>query len=312
MWRGRPRPRTVLDCPRKVSPADRNVHSNPAGRAGAACPGLRERQGPGKALIVIVFVPVAVGAPSALVFIPPAMLLAPATLPCFVQFAALVTCLVAVASMFLNGLMEFMFRMRDPPLTAVDVFGVNSGRCTEEKDCGQDRAVKKRRNYACKLLSTNHKLSLTGHMRMKWSSPVQPIAANRATHTLLFPFHPGLFRIAQIPFPQTIVPARSPLRMWSGHSCPLPLRLVLFFVLIAQFHPNQSCPAPQSPPRTEARGRPSPPQPQTNSSGATRRNAPRPGLSTLFPLTTDPPARIVLQYLARLTRDLVIELLLTE
>ena len=92
-----------------------------------------------------------------LVFIPPAMLLAPATLPRIAQFAALMICLVAVASMFLDGLVQFMFRVRDPALTAVDVFGVNSGRCAEEEDCGQDRAGKERSSCACKLVSTNHK-----------------------------------------------------------------------------------------------------------------------------------------------------------
>jgi hypothetical protein len=205
-----------------------------AGAGGRGClPRPPARQGTGKPLVVVVFVPVAVGAPAPLVLIPPAMLLVPATLPRCMQFAALVTCLVAVASMFLNSLMEFMFRMRDPPLTAVDVLGMNSGRCTEEKDCGQDRAVKKRRNCACKLLSTNHKLSLTGHMRMSGLRPCSPSLQSSHSHITVF-IPPGAVQNCSDP---------GSTDMWSGHSCPLPLSLVLFFVLIAQSHPNHGCPS---------------------------------------------------------------------
>ena len=78
-------------------------------------------------------VPVVLGAPAVLVLIPPAMLLAPATLARFVKFTTLVICLAAVASMFLDGLVEFVIRMRDPALTAVDVFGVKPRRSAEEK-----------------------------------------------------------------------------------------------------------------------------------------------------------------------------------
>jgi len=85
-------------------------------------------------------VPVVLGAPAVVVLVPPAMLLAPATLARFVKFTALVLCLAAVASMFLDGLVEFMVGMRDPALTAVDVFGVKPRRCAEEKDCAQERA----------------------------------------------------------------------------------------------------------------------------------------------------------------------------
>ena len=77
-----------------------------------------------------------------LVLVPPAMLLAPATLASFVKFTALVLCLAAVASMFLDGLVEFMIRMRDPALTPVEVFGVKPRRSAKgkEKDCAQQRA----------------------------------------------------------------------------------------------------------------------------------------------------------------------------
>ena len=89
---------------------------------------------------MVVLVPIAVGVPAAVVLIPPAMLLAPAALARLVQFTALVICLLAVVSMFLDRLVEFMLRVSDPALTPVDVFGVKSGRCAEEKNCAQDRA----------------------------------------------------------------------------------------------------------------------------------------------------------------------------
>jgi hypothetical protein len=89
---------------------------------------------------VVVFVPIAVGAPAVLVFIPPAMLLTPATLSGFMQFPTLVICLFAVASMFLDGLVEFMLGVSDATLAAVDVLSMKARHCGEEKDCCQDRA----------------------------------------------------------------------------------------------------------------------------------------------------------------------------
>ena len=101
-------------------------------RAGSEAPRL--------VVIVVVLVPIVLGAPAVLVFIPPAMLLAPATLASFVQFATLVIGLPAVAAMFLDGLVEFVVGVSDSTLTAVDVFGVKPRRCAEEKDCAQERA----------------------------------------------------------------------------------------------------------------------------------------------------------------------------
>jgi hypothetical protein len=97
---------------------------------------------------VVVLVPIAVGAPAVLVLVPPAMLLPPATLARFVQLATLVIRLPAVASMFLDSLVEFMVGVRDPALTPVNVFGMNSRRCAEEKHCAQNRAGKDRRGCA--------------------------------------------------------------------------------------------------------------------------------------------------------------------
>jgi len=77
---------------------------------------------------VVVLVPIAVGVPAVLVFIPPLMPLTPATLPRAVQFTSLVICLFAVASVFVDCLVQFMLRVSDPPLTAVLVFGLKARR----------------------------------------------------------------------------------------------------------------------------------------------------------------------------------------
>jgi hypothetical protein len=75
---------------------------------------------------VFVLVSIAVFVPAVLVFIPPLMPLAPATLPRLVQFTTLVICLFAVASMFLDCFVEFMFRVSNSALTAFLVFCLQS------------------------------------------------------------------------------------------------------------------------------------------------------------------------------------------
>jgi hypothetical protein len=76
--------------------------------------------------VVVVVVPVAFGAPAVFVLIPPAVPLAPAAFSRVAQFTALVICLPAVATMSLDGLVEFMLGVRDPALAAVNVFCVKS------------------------------------------------------------------------------------------------------------------------------------------------------------------------------------------
>jgi hypothetical protein len=68
------------------------------------------------------------------------MAFSPATLSSRVQFAALVISLSAIAPVPLDGLVEFMFRVNDPPLTAVDVFCVKAWHCGGKQDRRQDRA----------------------------------------------------------------------------------------------------------------------------------------------------------------------------
>ncbi len=77
---------------------------------------------------MIVLVPIAVFVPAVLVFIPPLMPLAPATLPRLVQFTTLVICLFAVASVFLDCFVEFMLGVSDSALTMVLVLCLKPGR----------------------------------------------------------------------------------------------------------------------------------------------------------------------------------------
>jgi len=83
-------------------------------------------------VIVVVLVPIALRVPAVFVFIPPPVTFTPATLSRLVQFTALVVCLSAVASMFLDGFVEFMIGMSDPALAAVVVFGVKPRYCGEK------------------------------------------------------------------------------------------------------------------------------------------------------------------------------------
>jgi hypothetical protein len=88
---------------------------------------------------VVVLVPVAICVPAVVVFIPPPMLLTPATLPRTVQFTTLVICLAAVPSMFLDCLMQFMVGTGDPALTSVSVFCLKARHCSaKQKRCDRD------------------------------------------------------------------------------------------------------------------------------------------------------------------------------
>jgi hypothetical protein len=65
-------------------------------------------------------------------------MLTPATFPHFVQFAAFVIGLAAVAAVAFNSLVKFMLGVSDATLTAVDVFSVQHW--SEEEDRAQNRA----------------------------------------------------------------------------------------------------------------------------------------------------------------------------
>jgi len=60
--------------------------------------------------IMIVIIPVALGAPTVAVFIPPAMVAGVAILAGFVELTARLVSLTAVAAMVFNGFMETMIR----------------------------------------------------------------------------------------------------------------------------------------------------------------------------------------------------------
>ena len=82
-------------------------------------------------LVVIVLIPITFLAPAVLVFIPPLVPLAPATLPRRVQFTTLVICLSAIAPVFFDCFVEFMLRADDPALASVDIFRVKTRQCGE-------------------------------------------------------------------------------------------------------------------------------------------------------------------------------------
>jgi hypothetical protein len=84
------------------------------------------RPGAIDALVVIVFVPVALRAPAMLVLVPPLMTLSPAALASLMQFAALVICLGAVSPVFLDGLVQLMLGVSHPPLASIVIFGLKA------------------------------------------------------------------------------------------------------------------------------------------------------------------------------------------
>ena len=83
-------------------------------------------------LVVVVFIPVAIGVPAVLVFSPPAMLLAPAAFADCMEFAALMIGLPAVPPVALDGAVEFMFLVGYAALAAVDFVGVQRWRRGEK------------------------------------------------------------------------------------------------------------------------------------------------------------------------------------
>src|ERR1700730_5918981 len=71
--------------------------------------------------IVIVVIPVALGAPTMLVFIPPTMIVAPAVVARLAQLASCMVRLLALAPMALDRFMEMMIRLRDSLLATVAI-----------------------------------------------------------------------------------------------------------------------------------------------------------------------------------------------
>jgi hypothetical protein len=88
---------------------------------------------------VVAVVPIAFCAPAVLVFIPPSLTLAPATLACFVQFPALVVRLPTPMSVFLDCFVEFVLRMLNSSLASVGILGLKARqRYAKQSPCEND------------------------------------------------------------------------------------------------------------------------------------------------------------------------------
>jgi hypothetical protein len=89
--------------------------------------------------VVIVVIPVALGAPTMLVFIPPTMIVAPAVVARLAQFATRMVRLLALAPMALDRFMEMMIRLRDSLLATVAI-GAQTRRAAEKEKSRQRSA----------------------------------------------------------------------------------------------------------------------------------------------------------------------------
>jgi hypothetical protein len=87
-------------------------------------------------MIVVVVVPIAIGMPTMLVFIPPTMSAVPAILARLVQFMASVVRLPALTPMTLDGFVKMMIGPRDAPLASV-VIGAQTRSAGEEQESRQ-------------------------------------------------------------------------------------------------------------------------------------------------------------------------------
>jgi hypothetical protein len=88
--------------------------------------------------IVIVIIPVVLGAPAMAVFIPPAMAAIPAILARFVQFMPRMVGLPTLASMMLDGFVKTMVSPGNSPL-AIVVIGAQTRSAAEEQESRQRR-----------------------------------------------------------------------------------------------------------------------------------------------------------------------------
>jgi len=81
--------------------------------------------------VVIVIIPIAIGTPTAAVFIPPAVTLSPAAFARFAQFIPRMVGLPAVPAVMFDGFVKFVIRLGDPSLAFVIAFGGCPG-CARE------------------------------------------------------------------------------------------------------------------------------------------------------------------------------------
>jgi hypothetical protein len=87
-------------------------------------------------VIVVVVIPVVVGMPTMLVFIPPAVRVAPAIFAGFVQFVPSLIGLLAFPAVMLDGFMKTMIGPGDAPL-AIVVISAQTRRAAEEQESRQ-------------------------------------------------------------------------------------------------------------------------------------------------------------------------------
>jgi hypothetical protein len=97
-------------------------------------------------MIVVMIVPVALGAPAMPVFIPPAMPVLPTKFARFAQLVPGFVCLLALAPMMFDGFMKVMIRPGDS-LLAIVVIGAQTRSAGEEKESRQRRTGQ--RYFAC-------------------------------------------------------------------------------------------------------------------------------------------------------------------
>jgi hypothetical protein len=94
---------------------------------------------------MIVVIPIALGVPASFVFIPPAMVGAPAALTGFAEIVTRVFGLPALIAMMGNGLVELVICVDDAAL-AIVVIGADQRRPGEQQEC-RDCCGCKRRGF---------------------------------------------------------------------------------------------------------------------------------------------------------------------
>src|SRR5690348_12817499 len=87
--------------------------------------------------VVIVVVPITIRVPAVAVFVPPPMVLVPATFACFAQFMAGMVGLSAVPAMMLDGLVQFVIGLVNAPLTTAVVISIGARRGRESEQANQ-------------------------------------------------------------------------------------------------------------------------------------------------------------------------------
>jgi len=97
---------------------------------------------------MVVVIPIAIGVPAMIIFIPPPMIDFPAVLACFVELVAPVFSLLAAIAVVLDCFVQLVIRFRDAPLAAVIGAQVRSackhekaGQCCCSKRCSSEERI---------------------------------------------------------------------------------------------------------------------------------------------------------------------------